>query len=255
MNNGWKYAVAGALGGAVLALVIIFATAAQGLLPVHLSKTARDEAVRGYLMAHPEILIAMSDTLQARQQTADTRSRQAAIDKIGLKAFFDPAIAFVTGPKNAATTIVEFYDYNCPYCRASAPAIQAYYKKHKNDTRFSFVEFPIKGPDSTQAARAAIAAQRQPDKYVAFHFSLMNEKDRTTPEEVFAIARKVGLDVAKLKADMKDPRIDKQIDAVHKLAQKAGIDGTPTFIIDGNVRPGAIDDKILSQMTKEKAEG
>ena len=66
--------------------------------------------------------------------------------KIGQDALFNPAVAFVTGPANAKTTLVEFYDYDCPYCRASLPAVKKFYEAHKNDTRFSFIEFPIKRP-------------------------------------------------------------------------------------------------------------
>lgn len=68
--------------------------------------------------------------------------REAAVAKVGIKAFFDPKIAFVTGPENAKTTLAEFFDYNCPYCRASVPALKKFYEAHKKDTRFAFIEFP-----------------------------------------------------------------------------------------------------------------
>ena len=175
-------------------------------------------------------------------------AREAAVAKVGLKAFFDPKIAFITGPANAKTTLAEFFDYNCPYCRASVPALKKFYEAHKNDTRFAFVEFPIKGENSELAARAAIAARKQPDKYLAFHFLLMDEHDAVTPDIVFADAKKAGLDLGKLSADMKNPEVDKTIKAAHALAEKTGINATPTFILNGRVRPGAIDDKMLTQM-------
>jgi protein-disulfide isomerase len=128
--------------------------------------------------------------------------------------------------------------------------VKKFYEAHKNDTRFAFIEFPIKGENSTEAAKAAIAARRQPEKYLAFHFALMNEHELVTPELVFAVAKKTGLDVAKLKADMADPAIEAEIDAAHALARKAGVDGTPTFIINGKVRPGAIETGMLEKLAK-----
>src|ERR1700744_6595599 len=92
-----------------------------------------------------------------------------------MEPFFNTKVAFVTCPANAKKSVVEFYDYNCPYCRASLPAVEKFYQEHKNDTRFSFIEFPIKGPDSIVAAKVALAARNQPDKYLALHVALMSE--------------------------------------------------------------------------------
>jgi protein-disulfide isomerase len=145
--------------------------------------------------------------------------------------------------------VVEFFDYNCPYCRASVPAMKKFYETHKN-ARFAFIEFPIKGPLSTVAARAAMAARLQPDKYVAFHFALMNEEGAVDEDNVYAVAKKTGLDVARLKSDMTSPSVDRAIDAAHRLAKAADIDGTPAFIINGKIREGAMNDDDFAKMTK-----
>ncbi len=100
------------------------------------------------------------------------------------------------------------------------------------------------------AARVAIAARKQPGKYIAFHFALMSEKGYVDANTVFDVAKKTGLDIAKLTADLKDPAINSEIDAAHKLADAAKIDGTPAFIINGKMREGALDDKLLAQMVK-----
>lgn len=244
MNHPWRFAMLGAVGGAVLAVALVFASAAFGFLPQN------EAAVRTYLISHPEILAAMMEKLQALQDDSDDAARQAAVNKIGLKAFFDPKVAYITGPENAKISFVEFFDYNCPYCRASLPAVKKFYQQHKRDARFAFIEFPIKGPDSTFAARAAIAARRQPDKYIDFYFALMDEQEMATEPLVLGVAKKVGLDVAQLEADMKDPSVDKAIDASHNLAMRAKIDGTPAFIINGKMREGAVDDEILNQLIK-----
>lgn len=236
MNGHWKAAVAGGLGGAALALAIVFASAAFGLLP------ASDNAIRGYLIAHPEILIDMTSKLQAEQDSQTDAARQAAVDKLGTKAFFDPRVAFITGPAHAKTTLVEFFDYNCIHCRNSLPWVRKFYAAHKTTTRFAFIEFPIKGQESIVAARAAIAARLQPDRYIAFHFLMMGESDIVTPDIVYADAKKAGLDVDKLKTDMGSSSVDLEIAAAHTLAEAAKIDGTPAFIIDGKMWEGEMND-------------
>jgi protein-disulfide isomerase len=247
MKNGVRYAVAGGLGGAVLALALVFGAAGLGLLPTS------GTAIHDYLLTHPEILVDMTNKLQSDEDSQADDARQAAVDKLGSKAFFDPNLAFITGPANAKTTLVEFYDYDCPYCRASLPAVMKFYKAHKSDTRFAFIELPIPslhGPGAVLAARASLAARRQPDKFVAFHFALMGEDDAITEDAIYADARKVGLDVAKLKTDMADSSVDLAVARAHTLSEAAKVDGTPAFIINGKMREGALNDKILTKMTK-----
>jgi protein-disulfide isomerase len=237
--------LAGALGGALLAVVIIFAAAQNGMLPMP-QVAIPGQAIHDYLLAHPGIVGEMGDKLQAMQEADQNRAAQAAIRKIGLNAFFDPRIAFLTGPADAKKSVVEFYDYNCPYCRASLPAMEKFYNQHRNDTRFSFIEFPIKGPDSIVAAKVALAARNQPDKYIALHFALMGETAPVNAQILMQDAQRVGLDMVKLKADMERPEIAKAIDVSHELATRAGIDGTPTFIINGVMHPGAVDDATIN---------
>jgi protein-disulfide isomerase len=250
MTPSWKIAALGALGGAVIAVAIVFGAAALGVFP---RSAMEDGQIHAYLMAHPTLVVDMMTKVQEQQQADADRAQKDAMRRAGLKAFFDPRIAFVTGPANAKTTLVEFFDYNCPYCRASIPEVKRYYDAHKADTRFSFIEFPIKGPNSIVAARAALAARKQPDKYLAFHFALMNEEDLVTEDTVYADAAKVGIDVAKLKADMADPAIAKAIAITQKLAHDLKIDGTPTFVINGTIRPGMVDKDELTDLMKGKA--
>jgi protein-disulfide isomerase len=244
MNGQWKPAIAGGLGGAVLALVVVFGAATFGLLP------ASGPAIRDYLVAHPEILIDMTNKLQADQDSQTDAARQAAVDKLGAKAFFNPKVAFITGPATAKTTLVEFFDYNCIHCRNSLPWVKKFYATHKAATRFAFIEFPIKGDESVVAARAAIAARLQPDKYLAFHFLMMGETDLVTPDIVYADARKAGLDVDKLKSDMANSSVDLEIAAAHTLAEAAKIDGTPAFIVNNRMWEGEMNDDSYSKVTK-----
>jgi len=242
--------IAGALGGALLAVVLIFAAASHGMLPLPQDGGVSGNTIHDYLLAHPGLVSEMTDKYQAQQQADQDKAAAAALKKIGLAAFFDPKIAFVTGPVDAKKSVVEFYDYNCPYCRASLPAMEKFYNAHKNDTRFAFIEFPIKGPDSIVAAKVALAARNQPDKYLALHFALMSESQPVDTKMLMTDAQKVGLNITRLQADMEKPEIAAAIDASHDLAKKAGIDGTPTFIVNGVMHPGAVDDETLAGLAK-----
>lgn len=238
----------GALGGLIGAVVTL--AAALGAVHMGWLSATNTAAIHDYLMEHPEVLVEANNKLQAMEDAADDAARQSAVDKIGLRRFFDPRIAFVAGPANARTTIVEFFDYNCPYCRASAPTVRKLYEAHRN-VRFALIEFPIKGPQSTLAARAALAARKQgPDKYIAFHFALMNEQRLVDENIVYSDAQRAGLDVGQLKTDMRSADVDYAIAASHHLAEAVGIDGTPAFIVDGKMREGALDDATLQQLTK-----
>ena len=239
--------LAGAVGGAMLAVAIVLTLAQKGLLPIN------DRQMQSYLMKHPELAPAMMGQAQALDELKQQAAQIAALKKVGHAAFFDPAIAFVTGPADAKNTLVEFYDYDCPYCRSSLPAVKKFYQAHKNDTRFSFIEFPIKqlhGESAILAARASLAARRQPAHYMDFHFALLGQEDSITEDMVYGEAAKAGMDVNKLKADMADAGIEKSLLSSIALAHKVGVDGTPTFVLNGKMRPGAVDDETLANEMK-----
>lgn len=245
MQSGMSTAAAGAIGGAVLAVAVIFIAATLGLLP-----GGSDARIHDYLLKHPQVLVEVSNKLQAEQDASADAVRQKAVGKLGMKAFFNPRLAFITGSPSAPITFVEFFDYNCPYCRASLPTVKRFMAVHKRDARFALIEFPIKGPQSTIASRAAIAARKQPDKYLAFHFLLMGERQLVTEDVVYADAQKAGINLDKLRADMRDPSVDAAIAEAHSLAAAANVDGTPAFIVNGQMHEGAIDDDALRALLK-----
>ncbi len=239
--------LAGAVGGAMLAVAIILVMAQNGFMPIN------DRQMQTYLMKHPELAPAMMGQAQALDELRQKAEQEAALKKVGLAAFFDPKIAFVTGPADAKQTLVEFYDYDCPYCRVSLPAVKKFYEANKNTVRFSLIEFPIKqlhGESAMQAARASLAARRQPAQYMDFHFALLGQEENVTEDMIFAEAARAGMDVNKLKADMKDPAIETALQASIDFAHKVGVDGTPTFLFNGKMRPGAVDDDILAEAMK-----
>ena len=240
-----KSALLGGLVGAVVAVTFTFGAARLGYFPPPSDKQFHD-----YLMSHPSIVFAMSEKAQVDQADSEERQLQAAVDKIGLHRYLDPHVAFVTGPQNAKKTFVEFFDYNCAHCRNSFPLVQKFYNAHKGDTRFAFVEFPIFGEQSNNAARAAIASRLQGDKYVAFHFALMGEDGAIGTDQMIEAAKKAGLDLNKLTTDLKDKNVDKQMAAAHALASRTGLTGTPFFIINGKVHSGEVDEALLKQMSE-----
>lgn len=251
MNNQARVAALSALGGACLALVAMIGALALGLVPQRLNGAQ----IRSYLLDHPEVLVEMQVKLEEKDASDTANEQQAALRAIDRKSFFDPRIAFVSGPGNARNTFVEFYDYDCPYCKASLPAVEKFYAEHKGDTRFSFIEFPLPslhGPSATLAARASLAARRQPDKFIAFHFALMGEDASVTEDMIFSDAAKAGLDVAKLKADMADDANDDVIDISRKLAFRAKIDGTPAFIVNGRIVNHQVDGDDLKNLIQQK---
>jgi len=243
MTQTWKIAALGGALGALGAIAVVFSAATLGYFP-----SPSDAQFRKYLLTHSPIVMEMAERAQVEQIESQQRALQAAVDKIGLKTYFNPHLAFVAGPQDAKRTLVEFFDYNCAHCRNSFPLVKKYYETHKADTRFAFIEFPIFGEKSNNAARAAIAARLQPDKYVAFHFALMNEPGEISANEIVDAAHKAGLDVNKLMADLAAPAINKEMAAAHALAARTGIDGTPFFIINGEAHSGEIDEAALKKL-------
>ena len=245
MSDQWKTALAAGIAGAILAAVAVFGAAMLGLFP-----PPSDRQFESYLMSHPSIILAMADKAQLDEAASEERALQSAVDKIGLKTYLTSKAAFVVGPSNAKNSIVEFFDYNCVHCRNSYPAVRKLYQTRRSDTRFVFFEFPIFGKASERAARAALAARRQPDKYVAFHFALMGENGEIGESQIADAAQKSGIDLTKLATDMTDPNLDRQITAAHALAERTGVTGTPFFIIDGKAHEGEIDDALLKKLIR-----
>lgn len=193
------------------------------------------QIVRDYLLANPEILLEMSQTLEAKQKDAEAKQREAAMASSADQLFRSPH-DHVAGNPEGDVTIVEFFDYNCGWCKKGFSEVVSLIEKDKN-LRVVLKEFPIFGGDSDYAARAAVAARNQ-GKYWELHSALFSHEGKVTKEFVDEAAKAVGLDLAKLKADMDSQEVTDIIGANQALAQSLAINGTPAFIIDTNVTPG-----------------
>lgn len=210
-------------------------------------KKAIEGIVRDYLLNNPEILLEVSRELEKRQ-TAMQAAEQKRFILENRKAIFSSPHDFVFGNPNGDITVVEFFDYNCPWCKR---ALDELIKLTKTDPNVKIIlkEFPIFGENSLFTAKAAMASMKQ-GKYLEFHMALMKER-QVTKDNVFKIAEKVGLDVAKLKADMENPDFDAALKTTSEIAQALGIEGTPGFIVDAKVNVGFVPMEGLVQLVGE----
>ena len=191
------------------------------------------------------------DERERAQQDADRRS--AIVEN--RDALYGDANSHVAGNPHGDVTIVEFFDYRCPYCRRALEAVQTILVEDAN-VRIVLKEFPVLGPDSLVASRAAISAQRQdPEKYFAFHSALMSARGVLDKDAVLQIAAEIGLDSERLGAAMDSPEITTVIERNYALAGALGVDGTPTFIIGDVVVPGALDIDSLRAVIAEVRTG
>jgi protein-disulfide isomerase len=209
-----------------------------------------EKIVHDYLIAHPEVIKEAIVALQAKEEAekADTQSQAVSANK---GAIFSDAATPVAGNPIGDVTLVEFFDYHCPYCKAVAEPLAQLLKEDKG-VRLVLKEFPILGDDSKLAAKAALAAAAQ-GKYWEFHQALLEHRGPFDADIIKAIAGKVGLDAKKLLADMADAKTQPLIDSNRKLADSLDIGATPTFIIGDQVVEGAIPlDQIKALIKKAR---
>lgn len=206
------------------------------------------DVVRQYLMENPEVLLDVSKALEAKQQEAEADQRKDALSANAKAIFHDPN-DYVAGNPKGDVTLVEFFDYNCGWCKKGFPEVMSLLDKDKN-LRIVLKEFPIFGGDSDYAALAALAAKKQ-NKYWELHTALFAHEGKVTKEAVDQIAAEQGLDLEKLRADMKSPEIAKMIADTRQIAQALAINGTPAFIIDEKVSPGYLPADALAAIITE----
>src|SRR5690242_21449916 len=189
----------------------------------------------------------MSSRLDQQQQIATEKAQQTALSSMGSAALLDPKVAYVAGPADAKVTVAEFFDYRCPHCKASLAAMRHLADSGKS-VRIAYIERPILTADSMVAAQAAVAARRQGDKYVPFHFALMATTGELPKDRILDIARSVGLDTVKLEKDMTDPAVLESVKASNELANKLHFNGTPTFVINDKIIVGELTDQQLQEL-------
>ncbi len=190
--------------------------------------------VRDYLVSHPEVIVEAMDAYQQNQEDVQKRLFETRISKYK-DSFYGDDVPFVGNP-DADVVIVEFFDYNCGYCKKAFNDVQALVKQDKN-LKIVFVDMPILSADSKKAAQWSLAAHSQ-GKYFEYHVALMKFAGRKSQAAYEKIGEDLGLDIEKLRKDSKDSKTLKIIADNLAMTRELGIRGTPAFIIDDTLAPG-----------------
>ena len=198
--------------------------------------------VKDYLIKNPEVLVEAMQKLREKQQAAERQRLKRALVALRSDIYENPESPVAGNPKGDVT-IVEFFDYQCGYCKSVVDRLLKTVKDDGN-VRLVFKEFPILGAQSVFAAKAALAARKQ-GKYNEFHEALMRLKGGINHDSVFAVAKSVGIDTKQLAKDMTDPALDKVIQKNFAIARALRINGTPAFIIGDQLVPGAVNEQNL----------
>ena len=225
----------------VLAAFPVTTVAAQELNEADIKRLALEA-----ILEKPEILIEALSILQERENVALAEAQTDALSE--LRDDFEQN-APIFGNLDGSVTLVEFFDYNCGYCRRAAPEVKAVLEANK-DVRIIYREFPILGPGSEVAARASLAARNQ-GKYQQFHEAMMALNGQAVEASVMKIAGDVGLDLEVLKTDMQSELVNDHIAASLRLAEALGITGTPTFVLGDEIIPGVIERGTLLEKIAE----
>jgi protein-disulfide isomerase len=212
-----------------------------------------ESIIKDYLLANPELLKEMTQILDQKEKLAENEQRKGALVSNAEQIFHDKT-DFVAGNPSGKVTMVEFFDYNCGWCKKGFPEVISLLDSDK-DLRFVLKEFPIFGEDSEYAARAAIAAIRQ-GKYWDLHLAMFKHEGKITKDSVDEIAAGIGLKMDQLKKDMEDPAIAEILVRNRNLAESLAINGTPAFIIDDRLVPGYLPKtELASAINDVRAKG
>lgn len=208
-----------------------FACFAQAMNPEQQKQV--EQVVHSYLVKNPQVIVESLQTLQQQQMDQARKTMQKTQENAPkfVDALFHQTTDPVAGNANGKVTVVDFFDYQCPHCTHMTPVLEAAIAANPN-LRVVFKEFPIRGAVSEFASKAALAAKNQ-GKYFEFHKALMKQAtdQPLTEDSILKVAQSVGLDMTKLKADMKSDAVGKQIKDTYKLAQSLQLMGTPAFFV------------------------
>ena len=222
---------------ALLAVAAPQAVRAQNFSPAQRSDIER--VVHDYLLAHPEVLQEAMSELEKRQTAAQAEKYKVAVKEHAQTLFSSPNQVTLGNPKGNVT-FVEFFDYNCGYCKR---AMDDMLTLLKDDPKLKVVlkEFPVLGPGSLEAARVAVAVRMQdPKKYLEFHTKLLGGRGAADEAHALAVAKDIGMNMAQIQKDAKSPEVKATLDEDFKLSESLGLYGTPSYVIGSDVVVGAI---------------
>ena len=225
-----------------------FAAARDSAEAPPVASSSIDQQISQYLKNHPDEVLAALGLAQANAEKQKAADAQLAVAEQQDQIFNNPADP-VIGNANGDVTVVEFFDYRCPYCKRVADSLMTLVKDDPN-VKVVYKEFPILGPGSLVAAKIALAAHRQ-GKYEQVHAAFMAHKGSFEQADLLDLAASVGADPAKLAVDMEDPAIQGLLQANDSLAAALGITGTPGFLFGKQLIPGAVSLEDMKRLVNE----
>jgi protein-disulfide isomerase len=243
-------AVAAVTAAGMSYLVLRYAPLGMSTGPVSADQARVEQITRDYLTKNPGVLVEMATELDKRQAAKQGAQQQNVISE-NADALFRSPLSHVAGNPNGDVSVVEFFDYNCPFCRRALPTVV----KLVNDdgkVRLVLKELPILSDDSVAAAKLALASNKQ-GKYFEMHQKLLSEPGKANKEKALQVAKELGLDVDQLQKDAQDPDIKKALDEAKDLANKLNLKGTPLYLIGDRMVSGAPDD-LFDQLKAKVAE-
>ncbi|MBO6519873.1 MAG: thioredoxin domain-containing protein [Rhodospirillales bacterium] len=213
-------------------------------------KSEIEKLIHDYIVKNPQVILDAVRAHQEAQAAAEEQAQQQRLVDMR-EQIENGKLSPVGGNAAGNVTVVEFFDYRCGYCKRVHDIVVDTVADDGN-VRFVYKEFPILGPESVIAARAALGVfYNQKDKYIDFHNALMTAKGAFSEARVLDIAASVDLDKDAVKKHMDDPRIDTELRHNMALAEALGIRGTPAFIVNNTLVPGALDRETLENLIKE----
>lgn len=224
-------------------LFSIFGNAQQSDDGFNLSQKEQiNSLIREYILENPEIIPEAVEILRARQNANALMQSQDLL--------YNDGYSFVAGNEDGDVTLVEFYDYNCGYCK-QVPDVIARLIEEDDNLKVIFKELPILAESSEFASIAAMASMKQ-NKFLDFHNALMKNNRALTEDLILQIATEIGIDEDKLLKDMADPEIESNIMKNKYLVQNIGVSGTPGFVIGDQIIPGFIPYERLKEIVNEQ---
>jgi len=233
---------------AACAALVLLATAPVRAEPATDAKQSEFERMlKEYLAAHPEAIQEALDVLASRKAAGKAEQQRTAIKTIGRELFSSPR-QVTLGNRTGDVTLVEFFDYNCGYCKRALTDLLALMK---NDPKLKVVlkEYPILGPDSVEAARVAVAVRMQDAgaRYLAFHRKLLENRGHNDKARALAAAEEAGFDMARLERDLASEEVTKSLDESTRLGKALAINGTPGYVVGERVVIGALGEQVLKE--------
>ena len=243
--------VRAAAAGCLLALFASSSAVGEPMTPGQTE--AIEKIVHEYLLKNPEIIVEAFESYRERQRLAEIAAVRKTLAQRKNDLRHDPGSP-VGGDPAGDVVVIEFFDYRCGVCKRVHPIVAELIRTDKKIRRV-YKEWPILGPESVFAARAALASRRQ-GKYLAFHKALMDAKRALTPATVFKIAETVGIDSGRLEKDMEDPKIAAILKRNHELAEELKLTGTPSFVIGDELLRGGRDlDGMRAIVDRQRRQG